>query len=474
MRARRDRSQPVNLGDDGQALIVVLLFALVFSLILGALITNASTNLGNTVTVRGQEANVYAADSGIDWGLQTIRNDNTLCTGSPTTQTLTGVPTFNGQTPTVTCEVVSGNATGANGWAIITTDTSSPGSFSTAGPSPFPRTVNGPIFSAGIADDIENVHVNGGHVYEQNIGSNCSSPADQPSGILIAPTPPYGYHCTTDPNPGPSVPHALPNSVPSIAPNPVTTGGCTVFSPGKYTSTNYLPGKNNYFVSGVYYFVDVNIDVRKMQIVGGAKSSPSEQSLLTPCASDPAGTVGTGVRWILGGSSAINVRDPSGLIELFERVNGPASEGTQGISIQTVQGSDPGGWPASSLGVNDLVLQEGNGNTPLAAIHGLVYTPNAKVDLDATNTARAWLLAGVVTGRLVLRQQATVDGVRVSVETGLGEREIILTSTSGPSTGAHAVATAVLTITNDAPRTLDIQSWRTSCQQPNSSPCVSD
>src|SRR5207247_1808650 len=103
-----------------------------------------------------------------------------------------------------------------------------------------------------------------------------------------------------------------------------TNGGCTVFQPGMYTdiANNFKLGKDNYFVSGVYYFRNVAIDVKQTQIVGGKQDTGvGEQSALrnTPCASDPVGNTTHGVKWVLGGTSWINVENPSGDIELFNR-----------------------------------------------------------------------------------------------------------------------------------------------------------
>ncbi len=477
--------------DEGQVLVVVLLFMIVFSLILAALLTNASANLANTVGVRTQEKAVYAADSGIDWGLQTLRNTNTICV-DPTTAPLgtpqvIGTPSFNGQTTTVTCEVLSGSASGANGWAVITTDPD-PQSFRTPPPASdnFTKTINGPVFAAGFDDsNLRHVLVTNGDVYERQSAQTCSTDADKPSDVTVQPSPPYFYHCTSLTNPGTVVPHALPDitTLANRGPDPdpgLSTPSCNVFLPGKYTSLNLANNNRYYFVSGIYYFVNVQIEVsHQIEVVGGAKHIPAppalpEESQLTPCASDPVGTAGIGVKFLLGGTSSIDVTNPGGQMELFGRDNGdPTVEGTQDIAIQTVPSSAPNPWVPSSLTPTDLVLNVSSGNTPFAAIHGLVYTPNAGISFDATNNARAWMLGGVVTGRLALSQQATIEGVRVSVDLAHEPRQMILTSTVSPAGGHQTVSKAILTVTNSTPPSVSIQSWRTECKLATSaSQCV--
>lgn len=483
-------------------LVIVLLFMVMFSLILAALITNASTNLRNTVGVRNQESKVYAADAGIDWGLQQIRTNNTICVSpelTPTPQVI-GTPSFNGQTTTVTCKVMSGSATGANGWAVITTDRT-PLSFVTPPPASanFVKTINGPVLVGGFQDGLHHVTVNNGDVYEYQSGSTCATDTDKPEKLTVAPSPPYRYHCTTlDPVAvADAVPHELPTSdfilgLPVRDGNPdpgLSTADCNVFLPGRYTSLNLpkptepvdaaepVEPTKHYFVSGVYYFdipddpatpePEQVIEVRRMELVGGSPR-PGESAQLTGCAADPAGTTGTGVKFILGGSSAIRVRNPAGQMELFGRAGGNAAEeGTQGVTIQTVPASAPAGYNVSSLGPGQLVLEAGVGNTPFTAIHGLVYTPNAGIKFDASNEARAWLLGGVVAARLSLSQQATIDGVRVQIDTSDVPRQLILTSRVTLADEVQAVATAVVIVAGDTTRTATVQSWRTECQVPD-------
>lgn len=482
------RRQGLTKDERGASLLIALGFITVFGIIMAAIFSNAGANLRNTVTVRVNQQRIYAADSAIDWGIQRLRNDDTICpvtSGSPVT--MSSVPTFNGATPTVTCTTTAGSsASQLGGWALVTHSASVP-SLTTPGPN-FQKTINGPVWSSGIDNSIDDLNVTNGDVYENAGGSTCTSDADKPTKLVVSPNPPYSYRCTsTLADPTTTIDHAPPlvalATATAQSPNGTTVGSCRIFTPGRYTSINLAD--DNYFATGVYYFQNIGaLDVRKRQVVGGkAHADEASTTLLTACGTDanvPVGTTlpaGTGVKFILGGNSYIPVSNPSGRMELFSRQGGVvADEGTQGISVQTVT-SDvfPGAWAVSTLtdSAGNAVLSEESGNTPALVIHGGVYTPNAWVDFDATNGARAWLLGGAVVGKIAIRQQATIDGSLVSITTGIGERVIKLRSVvdTGIGSDRRLVATAIIKIKNDANRTLTIQSWRTSCELPGGGAC---
>jgi hypothetical protein len=437
-------------GDAGQVLVLVLLFMIVFGLILGALLSNAAVNLRNTSTVRNQESKVYAADAGLDWAIQTIRNTKTACPGPASDPVSLGTPSFNGEAATVTCAVTSNSTTtGAAGYALITTDPSADSLQTTGAATP---AINGPVYAAGIAGDV-NLHVLDGDVSVQQ--DQCGG---QPAGLTVTPSPPYEYRCspTTGAATAASVPHVLPPNAPPArtAPDP---SDCTVFHPGMYSGSITL-GPKNYFESGVYVFDDVSINVTEAQVVGGRPGAGEHNAInLAPCADDGPDARGTGVKWVLRGSSSITVGQ-AGQLELYERKGGdPNVEGTQGISIQS-----------DSTGV---VLHEDSGATPALAVHGMIYAPSASIDLETTNGAVAWLLAGVVTGKITLGQDSVSDGVRLTTGTDDNVRQITLTSTAGSGNDARAVATAVITVSNDTTRTVSTLSRRASCVLADTSPC---
>jgi Tfp pilus assembly protein PilX len=482
------RLHRMRASEDGNVLIIVIVMMVVLGLIVAATFANAGANFRNTAGVRANDGKLYAADAGIEWATRMIRSDGTLC---PTVGAYEGSapgaipdgPEVNGQTPSFKCTVTEGSSTGGSGYAVITTSTAGDSLATPSGPQNL-KTINGPVWASDIENSISDVSVTNGDVYEDQ-SQGCTT---KPAGLTIAP--PFGYLCTSQSNPAPLVPHALPTSgLDSAAPRPADGDGdivCRVFRPGRYTSPIQL-GTDNYFVSGVYYFDNIGLtEVRQLQLVGGEPATDETRHPdITPCTTDAAqgGASGTGVKIILGGNSRITVSNPSGRLELFSRSEVP-NEGTPGISIQTVCSSSatfpgafcaggPGAsWRPSTLTLSDALFDDGNnGDTVRMSIHGLVYAPNTSIPFNATNGANAWLLGGVVVGKLTLRQQANLDAVRVSTETGPGFRTLILESTVKLTNERRVRSIAKFKVSNDTARTLTPIYWRTECQDPSGNPC---
>lgn len=491
------RALPRRSSEEGTVLIIVLVFMVAIGVIVAASFANAGANFRNTVGVRANGQKAYAADSGMDWAIKRVRADNSLC---PTVGSYEGTalgaipkgPAINGNQPEFKCTVSSGSVTGVNGFAIITTSPTS-GALDTSGSQV--KTVNGPIWASDIANNIQKIVVTTGGVWEDK-AQGCTT---KPAGMTI--DPPFTYTCTTDTNPASLVPHVLPTSgIQSAAKMPATGNGrddCRVFKPGRYADANgFVLAKDNYLVSGVYYLDNVGlIDVTKLQLVGGAAHADEEADRIpgvVPCSTDaanggasPAGS--TGVKIILGGNSRIIVGNPSGRLELFSRFGGAANEGTQGISLQTVcdaaatlpgakcdaaNGTWPGEQSTLGLAAGDALLDSGNnGETVLLRVHGQVYAPNALLSFNATNDSNAWLLGGVVIGKIVLRQQATTGAVKVSVVQGIGARTMTIESTVKLNGERRVRSIATLSIKNDVARTLDLKTWRTDCQDSSGNSC---
>jgi hypothetical protein len=468
-------------NEDGVVLIMALVFTIVFALILGALFTNASANLRNTTTVRNNEDKAYAADGGIDWGLQQVRNNDTLCPNTLVgTKTLENPPSIGGLTPTVTCQVISGSVSGFGGWAVVTAGNTFP-SFETLGPQTFEKTITGPVWSSGISNSLDPVQVEDGDVYEQSGPSTCTASSPAPNNLTFTPSPPFGYHCDTSRTINDivaTIPHVQPGLAfgPSATAQPAdgdgATSACRVFSPGKYTSLDLLSHGDNYFKSGVYYFQDVTINIDSTALVGGMPAADETESLTSGCSTDSGN--GTGVKFILGGSSKINIGQ-HGFLTLYSRDDNddPSSEGTENISIQTVESdwsnssssaSPPAGtWKVSSLGLTDRIIDVSNGNTPQMLVYGGVYVRNARIFINPTNSAVAWLRGGLLTGSLQFRQEATISGVLFSIKTSTEARQVKIVSKVVGASGRQLVSTAIANITNDEGRTLTLSSWRTSC-----------
>src|SRR5437764_233080 len=115
MRARRiDR-------EDGGSLVVVLIFISIFGLVMAGLMTESSANVAFTSRVNAHEVKVYAADAGVSYGIQQLRQDPAFCPRVGATGPSIPDLSVNGPTVTsvsVTCSVNSGSTGGADGYAV--------------------------------------------------------------------------------------------------------------------------------------------------------------------------------------------------------------------------------------------------------------------------------------------------------------------------------------------------------------------
>ena len=460
---RRNRS---NHTEEGAVLVMVLIAVSVIGLVVGAVITQADASMSSTRVVREQDRKVYAADAGVEDAIRSLQKNSLLCNQAGQS---TALPTqsFNGRTVDigVQCNGVTSTATNLSTYAVIVTDRSTNALLTQGGGN---QIIDGPLYAAELDPDVSDMSIAvSGDTFEQQASGGsgrCMTDADQPAGL----TSDIGlYHCVSGPvpDPAPSLPTALPNAGTSVL-----TGSCKVFKPGLYSGSITLAA-SNYFVSGVYYFVNVSFVLSNNEIIvaGAPSTADVNTNGNTPCnggGDAGSGAVGTGVKWIFGGTSSIDVE--KGQVELFRREGGPASEGSQGVSLMTV-GTNASGWTKSSLDVTGSptnVITVGSGNQPQLAIHGLVYTPSANVDFKVTNDSYAMLTSGIVTGRLKLQASgsALANGTpSITINNGTITRKAVITSTAEGVTdgGRDIVATAVVNITNDVNRTVSIDSWNT-------------
>ncbi|HZQ27731.1 MAG TPA: hypothetical protein VFA94_08530 [Acidimicrobiales bacterium] len=449
-RAKRD--------EEGAVLVIVLVVVLVIGLLVSATLTMGNASISNTLVVRAQQAKVYAADAGVEYAMSALKRDNTIC---PEAGSSADLPTqvFNGQAVTVHCTTLSGSANGVAGYAVIVLDPTDQ-SLTTQGGGT--KSIEGPLWAARLPGSVD-VTMKSGDVYEHS--GRCTLPqsdAQQPNSLVFNPAVGFDWHCVG--TPAPVVAHTLPAAVPPAAPAPTTVGSCKVFYPGTYTTPIALAGET-YFVSGVYYLVNTSLSAGSENVVGGmpGPDMPINPAACTNDAAAGAGS-GTGVKFILGGTSTISAGNPHGAIELFSRRGGdPAVEGTQRISVMTVPAGSPAPWVASTLGVTDAALQVGNGNNPALVVHGMVHVPNAFIDFSATNSSEAQLRGGLVAARLKLQNSASASGLVVSVDTGANQRQIVVTSTAhGTGSGERdIVATAVIDIASNPSRDVAVESWNT-------------
>ncbi len=251
---------------------------------------------------------------------------------------------------------------------------------------------------------------------------------------------PYALIC--EPRATPSFAAVAPAVPPSLnpAPDTATVPGCSIFSPGRYTTKPVLDPNRNYFKSGVYYFDFAgtwNID--KTSVVGGTFGTETTR-LDAPCWLESAPN-GDGVTWVFRGSASLAVINDAN-VELFSR-RPPAPDGTPQVSV-FVEGTRSGacvpGWSGCSIA-------QLNGN-PQIVLHGLIYSPQASVVTNATGDVSFYMLNGVVASRLLL--QSVGDGLLVSPAEGATTRTIVLEATASKAGDPREiVARAVGTVQPD-------------------------
>ncbi len=447
--------------DVGSVLILVLVFITVIGTVTVALMRQAQTNLIASTLTRNQEKRIYAADAGIDYAIQLLRSDPTLCPSKGAIGSLPSPPSINGRTVTVTCQTTAGSALGAGGWSIFLT--SSTGTINTQSAANDAKTVSGPIFNRGGWSLQASLQVKNGDVYDYP-AAGCA----QPANLTFPNTTPglYRYICTNTNVATPPAPQPLPAAIPADAAAYTDTGSCRTFYPGRYSSAPALHsgGWTNYFRSGVYLFDNIGTWSVSDAIIGGQPAPiPGQPGTFEPrissstvCGTDSPSAAG--VEWILGGSSAISVTN-QGHLELFSL----PSNNVTGVGIQQLLATDPAPWSAKASTVSVTpILVDGNGSSSELVIHGVVYTPGGHVQIRATNdTGEARLRSGVVAAQVDIWASASIsNNLDISTSSGTGQRTILVTATATGSGEKPITASAVLTIGNDANKTLTIASWR--------------
>jgi hypothetical protein len=126
------RSRRRARGEEGVTLILAMTFMLLFGLVVAAVLTQVSTGLKTTPVVSDKDQKLYAADAGIDFGINAVRDEELLCPDTAAGTQDVGDVTINGRAVHVTCQTVAGDngqggsVFGPSGWTIVATGWGSP------------------------------------------------------------------------------------------------------------------------------------------------------------------------------------------------------------------------------------------------------------------------------------------------------------------------------------------------------------
>jgi hypothetical protein len=244
-----------------------------------------------------------------------------------------------------------------------------------------------------------------------------------------------------------------------------------VWYPGTYTGDQSLTG-DNYFASGVYYFLNGQFTITNGTVYGGHPSASEQGQQSFPASQstcpqqDPSGVSGSGVEFVFGGTASMSVAT-GGKVELFSR-EGEAAPATPDISMVGVPPDWQGqGWTPNTPGSKSGNLLDMNtGNTTGISIHGLLYAPTSPVFLWATNNVITDSFGGIVASTLEIQSSSSANGhpaISVPVATPPAPRGALITATAQGLVPAEKpiTSTAVIQVGADAARTVRVQSWRT-------------
>ncbi|MDT7539161.1 MAG: hypothetical protein QOI82_2746 [Actinomycetota bacterium] len=467
-------------------LVFALVVLMVFGLILGAVFNGTVAGEHSTPFTRAHLNNTYAADAGIEAGLQQIRKSSTFCASSlnPSANLqLTGLA--NGHDVTVGCSVIGGtnSAIGASGYAAVVLGKTGT-TISTSGGAAT-KEIGGPVFLSGGTNLTQPLLVHGGDV------DNLCFHAGIGGAVRPSPTSDLrvdeGFQWSPCTEAQPVVEHVLPtepcNGVlpATCSPDPngyaSLDGKCRLFLPGTYTTAPVVDTAwPNYFLSGLYHFKNVGSwTIKSASVIAGLATQPAanapactqtEPTQVTGgvnISTLPGGSMvsGNGATFVFSGNSWIDMQS-GGSFEIFPRLRAASDPGTwtQRLSIVALP-TDEGTWPKST--VTDQILKPKSGNTPTELIRGVYYTPAASLSVVATNTSVAMFLGGVVVSALDISASASAVSLQIGLPQQIAERVVRLTSTSTPTDGEQPVTSvAVVKVSTSAGFPVTVTAWRNS------------
>lgn len=476
---RRRRSARSRRRDEGFVLPSAIVLSVTLALVASAVAGYAAVSLRYTVVVDQRADRLAAAEGGMRYAIEKMKLFQTLCTtGAANGDLSTAVPpVLNGANVTVTCRRMGTGAADIRGWAAVVTGAGlgaggkgliSRGSNST------PKTFGGPVylFSQNGLDLNAPIEIKNGDLWFK-AGSCTPTPVISDSDLRFTPAFLRGPLCTTL-----TWKDLFPTS-PPLPPMPTAVNppfndtfvpGCRVFFPGKYTTAPNL-ASDNYFVSGDYYFENVNFEVKQAQVVGGQSGGPAYGDtpyIHSPDCSDAPRTSRDvydaeaangyfGVTFVLGGSSKIYI-DTQGEMELFRRRQGNGVVSVIAVDSENATG---GYLPSTHTATgSEWLIDSKSGNGQDLVLHGQVYAPYGKVRLNnITNSANGQMLGGVVSAVLDVQASASASNFLIRVETDPTTFKLLLVSSATDSRGGVTRVRTVVDMNPDS-GALAVNSWR--------------
>ncbi len=454
--------------ETGAILPLVLVMSIVITMIVAALATYVATGLrfGNVAEARADR--LAAADGGLRYGIERLGNSQypaCLSNLGNVGHTIEFPAQVNGAQVKVTCQKASGGISDIKAWAIVVTGADVPTGLpmltSQSGGGGPQKLLGGPVWvtdpDRSRTDLQAPVTVENGDIwYYREDCPNATLDLDEDLSF----TPAFrGTQCIDKPwDEIYDVPCPKSAADPevcdwTVAPVPQTEApppdiasvpGCTIFSPGMYTTPPAL-SKNNYFRAGEYYLVDFTWNITDATVVAGFANTDllyGDQQFLAnaPCAdatfADANSGSTPGATFYLGGTARIEIGTKGGL-EILRR-----AQGADFVSIQALRDM-PAPYVNSSLDYKTDILWTQSGNNSDLALHGQAWAPYASMTFgNVTNSANGQILGGAAFATIHLQASASASAFVIRVETSPTVYSLLLKSVAtldGRSTTMHAV-----------------------------------
>ena len=420
---RRARARVAQAGDDrGAALIYAMIFITVVAVVIAAVISLASANLRATVAVRSQATETAGADGAAQAAINQLRRD-----------LYTGATTCLGASNQLALPNFYQPASGPADSAVVTCDPdteTSIGVINQTRPAAALMTL-GSTETADIKINGAGTVRFGGDVYamgklnvdqkdtELQVLGNVRAVGDCTGKAIVTELSPgtMPVVCKTAmANPDPN--YANPPAAPATPTTPPACSARMEFQPGLYNNRDALQTAFNCpepvlfdFRPGIYYFSWLNggpatnniVEISKGTLIGGAlapvTSTPTvgvndPRSCRSPL-TDPASAFDGGVQFVFGNGARMNVTDRA-QVELCGR----KSLTTPPIAIYGLDENITGvpkltGCAATAGGCAVFSTDNRSDNVSLY-VHGVVYTPSAKIELDVRKVTGQFFKGGII------------------------------------------------------------------------------
>lgn len=467
--------------DHGGVLPLVLVAVVTFSMVVGSLAGYVAAGLryGNVVEERANR--LAAADAGLRYSIERLRNLQDLCTtGIATGDGFTRVfpPKINGADTEVTCRRTGTGFADIQGWGLAVTGGGLPANqnlFTVQGAGGAEnniKTFRGPMYISDPTriDLSSNLILQDGDLWHSAV--DCSAPITIPGlGTRLRILPEFfrGTACVEHPwndifrSPSAAAaPSAAALAVPAALPDDTSFPGCRVFSPGRYEGTLGL-GANNYFKAGDYYFENIDVELKDTSLLAGfpGRAGDTPKVNMPECNSamlaDQANLRPGGATFWLGGTSGFYL-DVGGRLEIFRRQQGNAFVSLVALGTSGAEYTRSTNSFEVSAAINPI-FETKSGNNNDGAVHGLIWAPYSRVVLgNVTNSAVGQVIGGLVIAQVHAQASNSATAFSIGIESNPAETQLLLESTAtknGNSTSIRAVVQF-----RPEKKELAVNSWR--------------